>query len=564
MTKNGTRRVMSALMAAIMMGMPLAAAAQDFDLVISNGRVIDPETMLDAVLNVGVKNGRIAAVTAQPISGAETIDATGLVVSPGFIDTHFHALDGLAVRLAAHDGVTTGMDLEIGSSLVPEWYAAKDGSWPLNYGTCASHELARMMIHDPEVDMSEVIDATTVFAKRAESGEDGVQGWSVTKSSLEQMNKINTIVDEGLRQGAICVASTVGYAREGITTYEMFEVQRAGARYGRPLALHARLHGNNSTPYEAQLGFAEVFTNAVLLKAPLLYMHDNDYGWWEIEEKLQLARAQGMNMWSEYYPYDSAATAISAVFLQPETWEQSWGYKYEETIYDPYQDKYLPKDEFLQTVQEHPDRTVIVFNPNRKRWINYWVRMPHMTVAADSMWSGLGWDAKLTDYLGHPRTAGTHGRSFELAREQGVPLMFTISQMSYWPAKHLGDAGLAAMQERGRIQQGMIADITIFDADKVRSPATYKVGEQGLPTEGIPYVIVGGKQVVKESEFQMGVWAGQPIRYPVEAEGRFQPASVEKWIDDFAITTLGPVIESAGSDPAVVKLHHDMATTGGN
>ena len=538
------------------------ALAQDYDLAIVNGRVIDPETMLDAVLNVGVKDGRIAAVTGQPISGEETIDATGLVVSPGFIDTHFHALDGLAVRLAALDGVTTGMDLEIGSSMVPEWYATKEGAWPLNYGTCASHELARMMIHDPEVDMSQVIDATTVFAKRAESGKDGVQGWSVTRSSLEQMNKINALIDEGLRQGGLCVASTVGYAREGITTYEMFEAQRTGARYGRPLALHARLHGNNSTPYEAQLGFAEVFTNAALLKAPLLYM--NDYGWWEIEEKLQLARAQGLNMWSEYYPYDSAATAISAVFLQPETWEESWGYKYEETIYDPYQDKYLPKDEFLQTAKEHPDRTVIVFNPNRKKWINYWVRMPHMTVAADSMWSGMSWDAKLTDYLGHPRTAGTHGRTFELARQEGVPLMFTIAQMSYWPAKHLGDAGLEAMQERGRLQTGMIADITIFHAEAVRSPATYKVGEQGLPTEGIPYVIVGGQQVVKAGEFQMGVWAGAPIRYPVEAEGRFEPASAAKWVDDNAIRTIGPIIDSSGSSESVIQLHRDMATNGAN
>ena len=556
------KRLIAAALLASAIAMP--AVAQDYDLVILNGRVIDPETMLDARLNVGVKGGRIAAITQADIKGAETIDANGLVVAPGFIDTHFHALDGLAVRLAALDGVTTGMDLEVGASMVGKWYAAKEGKWPLNYGTCASQELARMMIHDPEVDLSEPVDATVVVEKRAESGKDGVQGWSVTKSSLEQMNKIHSILDGWLQDGALCVASTVGYARVGISTYELFEAQRAGARYGRPLALHARLHGNNSTPYEAQLGFAEVFTNAVVLKSPLLYMHDNDYGWWEIEEKLQLARARGLNMWSEYYPYDSAATAISAVFLQPDTWEKSWGYKYEETIYDPYQDKYLPKDEFLKTAKEHPERTVIVFNPNRKRWMAHWTRMPHMTVAADSMWSGKGWDAKLTDYLGHPRTAGTHGRTFEIARANGVPLMFTLAQMSYWPAKHLGDAGLKAMQERGRMQTGMVADITIFDAAKVHSPATYKLGEQGLPTQGIPFVIVGGKMVVKDSQFQKGVWAGQPIRYPVEDKGRFEPASVAKWVDNHSINTVGVNIEAAGSDGGVVKLHHDMATTGAN
>jgi hypothetical protein len=94
----------------------------------------------------------------------------GLVVAPGFIDTHFHALDGLAVQLAARDGVTTGMDLEVGSSMISKWYDEKKGAWPLNYGTCASQELSRMMVHDPEVKMDKPIDATKVFAKRAEAG----------------------------------------------------------------------------------------------------------------------------------------------------------------------------------------------------------------------------------------------------------------------------------------------------------------------------------------------------------------------------------------------------------
>ena len=183
------RQITAAVLAGVF-AMP--ALAQDYDLVILNGRVMDPETMLDAKLNVGVKDGRIASITPDAIKGAATLDASGLVVAPGFIDTHFHALDGLAVRLAALDGVTTGMDLEVGASMVSKWYAAKEGKWPLNYGTCASQELARMMIHDPEVDLSEPVDATVVFEKRAQSGKDGVQGWSVTKSSLEQMNKIHS------------------------------------------------------------------------------------------------------------------------------------------------------------------------------------------------------------------------------------------------------------------------------------------------------------------------------------------------------------------------------------
>jgi len=118
-----------------------------------------------------------------------------------------------------------------------------------------------MMVHDG-MEFKGPVDATTGFENRAKAQEDGVNGWSVTRSTLEQMNRITAILDEELRQGAIGVGSTVGYASTGVTTYEMFEVQRAAARYGRLTALHARLHGSNTPPDEAPMGFNEVFTNA--------------------------------------------------------------------------------------------------------------------------------------------------------------------------------------------------------------------------------------------------------------------------------------------------------------
>ena len=89
------------------------ALAQDYDLVILDGRVMDPETMYDDVANVGIKDGRIAIITKQKIKGRETIKAKGLVVAPGFIDTHYHAVDIFATKMALRDGVTTGMDLEL-------------------------------------------------------------------------------------------------------------------------------------------------------------------------------------------------------------------------------------------------------------------------------------------------------------------------------------------------------------------------------------------------------------------------------------------------------------------
>ena len=132
----------------------------------------------------------------------------------------------------------------------------------------------------------------------------------------------------------------------------------------------------------------------MLLDAPLLYSHNNDYGWWEIEEKLAMAREKGLNMWAEYYPYEAASTAIGAAPLRPESLEGKLGLKYEEVLYDPSQDKYLSKDEYLQIAKDDPGRTIVIFNPARKDWLPMWLKVSHMVVGSDGMWQneGLGWD----------------------------------------------------------------------------------------------------------------------------------------------------------------------------
>ena len=538
------------IVAALVLGSTTPSFAQDYDLVINNGRVMDPESMLDAVLNVGVKDGRIATITADDIKGAETIDATGHVVAPGFIDLHFHALDGLSLKMAALDGVTTGMDLEIGAIGVEAWYADKEGAWPLNYGTGVSQEGVRLQVHDPEVEIDGWYDAPGILGSlRAQACADGTCGWQDSRSDLEALNKVLELMDEELRQGAVNISSTVGYMAPGLTSFEMFKTQELGARYGRYLGAHVRFHGNPSTP-EGTLGFSEILANALALDAPVSLLHNNAYGWWENEEKLQEARAQGYNVWSEYYPYTAASTSISSEFFEPDKIAiLGGGRPYEEILYDPIADKFLTQEDYEKTKKEDPGRLVFAFDPNREGWMPYFLRMPHMIVASDSIYSGKGidsWDLPHTEYRGHPRTAGTRGKVLRMGREQGVPLMFAIAQMSYWPAKHLGDTGLKAMRERGRMQEGMVADITIFDPATVTDNATYKAGEQGKPTSGIPYVIVNGQMVVKDSKFQK-VWAGQPIRFPVEERSRFEPITVEGWVRQFTIPTFS--VDPGGARP---------------
>ena len=110
------------------------ASAQKYDLVINNGPVMDPETRYDGIANVGIKNGRITAITKSKITGKQSIDAKGLVVAAGFIDTHFHWTRPLGYKLALRDGVTTAMDLEAGvyGPLLGDWYNMHEGKSQVN------------------------------------------------------------------------------------------------------------------------------------------------------------------------------------------------------------------------------------------------------------------------------------------------------------------------------------------------------------------------------------------------------------------------------------------------
>src|SRR5690242_9215288 len=101
--------------------------AQQYDLVLEGGRVMDPETGLDAVRNVGISDGKISKIADSPLQGRRVIHAAGLVVSPGFIDLHQHAQDIASQRVKAFDGVTTALEMEIGAADVAQFLKSKEG-----------------------------------------------------------------------------------------------------------------------------------------------------------------------------------------------------------------------------------------------------------------------------------------------------------------------------------------------------------------------------------------------------------------------------------------------------
>ena len=121
-----------------------------YDLVIKNGRVIDPESRFDKVTNLGIISGKIQLISDEEILGEKEFDASSLVVAPGAIDLHSHGQDKENYRIQANDGVTTALELEIGVADITGWYSEREGKSLINFGASIGHIPVRMQVmRDP-------------------------------------------------------------------------------------------------------------------------------------------------------------------------------------------------------------------------------------------------------------------------------------------------------------------------------------------------------------------------------------------------------------------------------
>ncbi|MEV8466608.1 aminoacylase [Fluviibacterium sp. DFM31] len=504
------------------------AIAQDYDLVITGGRVMDPETLYDDIANVGITDGRIVEISKDTLTGADEIDATGHVVAPGFIDTHFHWQAPIGYRFGLHDGLTSSMDLEMGcaANLIPEWYAAREGVTQANYGCAASHEIARSIAIDGASGDNLLRGPIAVLETRKQSG------WSQTKADYDTGNEILRILDKGLQDGAVGIGSTLGYMRNSVTSREMFEVQKVAARYGRHTGVHTRFTPDNAT--NENVGAQEALANGLALDAPVSILHFNNPGYRLTHELLTRLSEQGHNVWGEVYPYSAGATTVNAVFMQPENWVDRLGHRYEDTVQDPITGDFYTTASFEEALKDDPTREIILFKMPEEDSVR-WLTLRGTTMASDAMAATPlfgAWDTP-SDQIGntHPRTSGARAKAIRLARENDIPLMQIMSILSYNAAKHLGDTGLKAMQERGRLQEGMVADIVVFDPATVTDNSTYAEGL--VPSTGFKAVVVNGTVAVRDDEL-LSVFPGQPIRFEPEATPRFEPVSEEAWNLEFS------------------------------
>lgn len=447
--------------------------ATQFDLVIANGRVIDPESGLDAVRSIGIEDGRITAVLDGEMQGNRTIDATGLVVSPGFIDLHEHGQTEEAYALMVRDGVTTALELEVGTPDVDGWYAAREGGQIVNYGVSIGHIGVRMdLLDDPGEGL--------VPAGIGGSG-------SITPEQLDEMERR---IRHGLDQGAVAV----GFGSAYTPGAEMSEIERmfgVAAEYGASAHIHMRggLAGLDST-----------LTAARRAGVALHIVHINSVAGEDIDAFLaavEAAREAGQDVTTETYPYGAGMTEItSALFDDWESWpdEQFGIHQLVST------GERLNRETFGRARAE--GGTVIIHS-----------RTEEMTrVAVASPLTMIASDGFIDNGRGHPRTSGSYSKVLgRYVREEGLlTLPDAIRKMTIEPARRL-EARVPTMAEKGRIRVGADADVTVFDPETVIDRSTYE--DATIPAAGIPYVIVGGEVVVDGGQVT-AARPGRAVRAP--------------------------------------------------
>ena len=463
-----------------------------FDLVLAGGRVMDPESGLDAVRQVGIRGDRIAAISEEPLVGAEMLDVAGLVVAPGFIDLHAHGQDAVTNRYQAHDGVTSAFDMEAGVWPVDVWYASRRGKAVIHYGAAVGHIPVRMAVkHGIEVGHPNTNPAMAEAMKLSE--------WRDEPLDAGESEQLLEMLDRGLAAGALGVGMGIQYS-PGATRQEVLEVFRLAARVGTTVFVHARYSGN----LEAEGGLAaaqEIVAGAAATGAAVHLVHVTSTGMGQTAEILELiqgARGQGLDVTTEAYPYPAAATHLESAYFDP-GWRQRYDIDYGDLQWVASGER-LTEESFARYRQQ--GGPVIIFMIPEPV-VDLAVGHPLVMIGSDGLPFLTGGE--------HPRGAGTFARVLgRFSRERGLlSLMAALRKMTFEPAERLADWA-PAMRRKGRVADGADADLTVFDPERVRDRATYE--EPTRYSEGIRHVLVSGAFVVRDGESVEGVFPGRPVR----------------------------------------------------
>ncbi len=434
--------------------------AMSMDLAINNGLLIDPKSGIQGRFSVGIRGGKVVCLSALPLEAEQVIDAQGRVVAPGFIDIHMHEdrlmQDGsISIDISRYmllQGVTTmvGGNCGLAAARAGAYLRAVDKQGlPSNYMCFSGYKLLREHLG--------VFDA----AKRLHDDEIGA---------------VSNLLLEGLDRGSLGLSVGLEYTTN-VPIDELLVYARILAKSGRMMAVHYRYDADRCLEAIAEMIF---ISEATGVKLQISHIGScSAYGSMKQSlEKIHSARARGVDVMADCYPYDAFCTYIGSAVFDPGCFER-WGKSYSDLLVTEgkYRGQRCDKRIFRELREHYPSTMVVAFTM-REEEVSAALADPCVMVASDGLFNA---------GQGHPRGAGTFPRFLgRYVRDRRVVDLVTgLSKITSMPAQRLG------LQDRGTLLPGAWADVVVFDPDAILDSATFERPTD--PPVGIDYVVVNGK-----------------------------------------------------------------------
>ena len=444
-----------------------------FDVVIIGGRVLDPDSGFDGLANVGIDGSTITAISREALQGATTIDATGRVVSPGFIDLLSYEPNSFGVWLKLADGVTSNLAMHGVNNYAAAFFSRYENSTPIHFGGAFHHHFMR--------------------------GFDLAAGVESALNS-RQIDELRALAEENLAAGFAGLSFSPEYS-PGTTTEEMRVLAELAAELGHVNFFHVR-HSDPNPPGTSLEAISEVLDIARTTQAAVHIEHlSSTGGTFVMARALELingARADGLDVTACLYPYDFWGT-----FLASSRFAAGWQQRYqlnESDLQVAGSSARLTADTFGQASQENKLVAALGSIPDDEVQMAF--REPWTLVASDAI--------PTIEMNNHPRGAGTFARTIgRYVRDLGVmDLMTGLAKMTILPARRV-EGMIPAMAHKGRLQRGADADIVVFNPETIGDRAT--VERPAAASVGIDWVLVDGQLALRSGRPDRSTFAGRPL-----------------------------------------------------